>query len=236
MCALLGAALPATAAECVARSGERTAALVELYSARRCAGCDEAERRLARLAAAAPQALVPLVSYVARADYVAPRDTSTAQRVAARERRLLLRQRMALVYTPHLRVQGSELPAWDSRAFDAALERVRAQPARARLRLELLAAGPEGLTVRVEAEALEGAQRRDIAAYVAAVDLLKDALPRILEWHGPITPGEDGRVLAQRRVRPVPGARPGRSGVAAFVQSRRTEEVLQAVLLGACSP
>ena len=48
--AALALAGPAFAGPCVARSGERTAALVELYTGARCAGCPAADRWLADLA------------------------------------------------------------------------------------------------------------------------------------------------------------------------------------------
>jgi hypothetical protein len=52
-----------------------------------------------------------------------------------------------------------------------------------------------------------------------------------LEWKGPLALGRHEIELPL-----LPKARPADSGVAAFVQSRRTGEVLQALMLGNCAP
>jgi hypothetical protein len=55
----------------------------------------------------------------------------------------------------------------------------------------------------------------------------------VLEWQGPFALA--GKTLTERRKVPLlPGATPANSGVAAFVQDRRTGEVLQALLRSAC--
>jgi hypothetical protein len=55
----------------------------------------------------------------------------------------------------------------------------------------------------------------------------------VFEWLGPIGFVE-GRIDERRELPLLPGAVPAHSGVAAFVQNRRTAEVLQALLLPAC--
>jgi hypothetical protein len=54
----------------------------------------------------------------------------------------------------------------------------------------------------------------------------------VLEWLGPyaLTP----RLVERRTLPLLPGANAANSGAAAFVQSRRTGEVLQALLRSAC--
>jgi hypothetical protein len=55
----------------------------------------------------------------------------------------------------------------------------------------------------------------------------------VLEWLGPI-PFAGGRIDERRVLPQLPKAVPANSGVAAFVQNRRTAEVLQALMLPAC--
>lgn len=57
-----------------------------------------------------------------------------------------------------------------------------------------------------------------------------------VERQGPFAMQTDGRLVEERDLVLLPGAAPDTSGVAAFVQNGRTAEVLQAVLLPACSP
>src|SRR5215213_2528855 len=85
---------------CRARSGPGTAALVELYTAQTCSGCTAADSRLQSLAKRyPPDQVVPIVLYVDDGDYI---DSSVRRRIWQRERRLLPRQRTALVYTPQV--------------------------------------------------------------------------------------------------------------------------------------
>jgi hypothetical protein len=231
-------AASAGAAPCTARSGERTVPLVELYVTQRCAGCQEAERWLSGLAAKhAPQEMLPVVSYVDYADYLQQSDRSAAPRVAQRERKLLLRQRMALVYTPQVLLQGRPFQPWDGPQFLAAVRHIKTQPARARLALELRPGEATGLAAHVEAQLLEPTPRASAVLFMAAVERRpQGAPPRVLEWQGPFAPGPNGRFAEERRLSLLPGAARADSGVAAFVQDRRTAEVLQALLLPACSP
>jgi hypothetical protein len=54
----------------------------------------------------------------------------------------------------------------------------------------------------------------------------------VLEWLGPFN--LESRRVERRTLPLLPGATAANSGAAAFVQDRRTGEVLQAVLRGSC--
>ena len=227
--------LAAAAERCRAQSGERTAALVELYTSEDCRSCKPADRWLAGLGGRfAVEQVVAVALQVDARDYLAAKETDAQYRVRQRKDTLSLLQRMALVYSPHVVLQGREFAGWDSGAFDAAVARINAQPARARLALEVRSGQGSELAAAVQAEIIDPAQRRDAAVYVGAF-ARRARGPVVLDWHGPLAPQPGGRFAEERRLPLVPGATPGSSGVAAFVQNRRTGEVLQ-VLLSACSP
>ena len=68
-------ATPAGAAQCVARSGERTAALVELYTSEGCSSCPPADRWLSNVGKAfATEQVVPLALHVDYWDYIGWKD------------------------------------------------------------------------------------------------------------------------------------------------------------------
>lgn len=236
--AMCAGAAPASAAPCVAQSGERTVALVELYVAQRCRGCTAAERWLSSLAAGrSPRELLPLVASVDYADYLQQDDPSARHRLAQRDRRLLLQQRTALVYTPQVLLQGRPFLGWEGADAPGILKNIQSQPARARLHLELRGAGADGMAAVMEAEVYDAAERSHARAYMAAVELRGPGEPaRVLQWQGAFSPRENGAIREQRRLPIVPGAGPAGSGVAAFVQNGRSGDVLQALLLAACSP
>jgi hypothetical protein len=225
------------AARCASQSGERTAALVELYTSEDCRSCVPADRWLDGLRGRYPaERLVALALHVDSRDYLGSQKRDAQYRVRKRQGTLSLLQRMALVYTPHVLLQGHEFPGWESGDFDSALARINARPARAHLGLEMLSVQASGLAVAVQVDIVDPEQRRDAEIYMAALRKPAAQSPVVLDWQGPLSPGRDGRFTGERTLPLVPGTTPGSSGVAAFVQNRRTAEVLQAVLLAACSP
>ena len=195
---LLMALLVSPAAACTARSGERTAALVELYTSAGCKACVPAERWLAGLSARYPaERVVPVMLQVSQ--------------VVPPARRLTPLQRLALVPMPYVLVQGTDFARWHTDDFEREMARLNASPARARLELQILSRNAGGLKVRARASS-------DLQA-----DLFVGTQAPF-EWQGPLA-------LGQHEVRvPVEGA------VVAFVQDRRTGEVLQALRLGLCFP
>lgn len=238
-------AAPVQAAQCVAQSGHGTTALVELYTSEGCSSCPPADRWLASLGQRyAPAALVPLALHVDYWDYIGWKDPYAKREFSLRQRKLSQLQRMALVYTPQVVLQGRDFRGWAGTGFDEALAHINAQPAKARLRLEVLAADAKGLDVEASAELLHPTD--DALLYLAAYQsrlesrvtagenrgriLTHDHV--VLEWLGPFA--VSGRLVERRTLPLLPGAGPANSGAAAFVQSRRTGEVLQALLRSAC--
>jgi hypothetical protein len=233
-------------AQCTAESGPGTAALVELYTSEGCSSCPPAERWLASLGSRHPAAkIVPLALHVDYWDYIGWKDPYAKREFSLRQRKLSQLQRMALVYTPQVLLQGRGFRRWGGNAFDEALAKINAQPARAKLKLAVMGADPSALEVEAVAELLQGSADTDLylAAYRSGLQsrvkagenrgrlLTHDYV--VLEWQGPFAFA--GRVLTQRRKVPLlPGAAPANSGVAAFVQDRRTGEVLQALLRSSC--
>jgi hypothetical protein len=238
------AALPGAGAEapqCHATSGPATALLVELYTSGHCSGCREAERWLAGMAERPwREQVVPITLHVDYLDYVGSSDPKAARQTSQRQRRLSLLQRMALVYTPHVVVQGRDVADWSRAGFDPAALRTNAQPAKARISLRL-SGGEDGFfDVEAEAEVSAPADGQEPVLYLAAYQNRLDGpapLPEyaVLKWEGPLPFGRAHRLQERRSVPLLPKARASDSGVAAFVQDRRTGEVLQALMLPACS-
>ena len=244
---ILGMALSGQvqAGQCVARSGERTAALIELYTSEGCSSCPPADRWLSRVGQAYPrERVVPLALHVDYWDYIGWKDPYAKREFSQRQRRLSLLQRQALVYTPQVLLQGVDFRGWAGADFERSLERINAQPARARLELEV-APAQDALRVRVRAEPLDAKAAQGAVFYVASYENRLQTrveagenkgrtLPHdhvALEWRGPYELGSRELVLPM-----LPKARYAQSGVAAFVQNPRTAEVLQALMLPACAP
>ena len=234
------------AVQCTASSGPGTAALVELYTSEGCSSCPPADRWLATLDARYPAGnVVPLALHVDYWDYIGWKDPYAKREFSLRQRKLSQLQRMALVYTPQVVLQGRDFRAWGGKAFDEAVAKINAQPARAKLRLAIVGADRNALEIEAEAELFQPSA--DAGLYLAAYRSRLESRVQagenrgrllthdyvVLEWQGPFA--FSGKTLAERRKVPLlPGAAPANSGVAAFVQDRRTGEVLQALLRSTC--
>src|SRR5262245_35977291 len=118
---LIGAVLafPVQGAGCKAQSGPGTAALVELYTSEGCSSCPPADRWLATLGQRyAPGSVVPLALHVDYWDYIGWKDPYAKREFSLRQRKLSQLQRMALVYTPQVVLQGRDFRRWGTRQFD----------------------------------------------------------------------------------------------------------------------
>jgi hypothetical protein len=104
---LLAAALPAYAMECSAQSGERTAALVELYTSEGCSSCPPADRWLSGLAqGGVPDRIVPLALHVDYWDYIGWKDPFASAQYTDRQREYAASLGLRYVYTPQIVVDG----------------------------------------------------------------------------------------------------------------------------------
>lgn len=241
---------PAQAAQCSAASGERTAALVELYTSEGCDSCPPADRWLSALHAGyAPQQVVPLALHVDYWNYLGWNDPYAKREFATRQRRLSELKRAKAVYTPQVLLQGQDFRRWGTREFDAAVARINGAAARARLELKLESAGARAFEVALEAQLLDLGQLKDSVAYLAAYEnrlvsevragenrghtLRHDFVVR--EWEGPLAFDASGKLALKKSLPLPPTAKPREAGVAAFVQNRSTGDVLQALMLPPCA-
>ena len=237
------------AAQCTAKSTEKTVALVELYTSEGCDSCPPADRWLSSLRAKgyAPDRVVPIALHVDYWDYIGWKDPYARQAHSARQRKMAKLARAAMVYTPQVTLQGQDFRQWGSPAFDLAVSKINAQAAKARISLSLNPQRKDAFEVEAAAEVTGAATDRDLALFLGAYEnkLVSEvkagenrgkSLPHdyvVLQWAGPLE--FKGGKLAERHVLPLlPKAVPGHSGVVAFVQNRATGEVLQALMLHAC--
>jgi hypothetical protein len=252
--AVLAAACTATLAqaapaECTVRSGASTAALVELYTSEGCDSCPPADRWLSALPQAGfgPARIVPLALHVDYWDYIGWKDPFAKPLFAARQREIASVTRSRVVYTPQVVLAGKDYRGWPARSrFAEAVAAVNAMPARAEIALELRGDAAGAMEVRATASVPRREDQEDTALFVAVYEnslvsrvtagenrgatLAHDYVVR--EWWGPLALDRSGAVSFTRA---IAAQRAGSGGVAAFVQSRRTGEVLQALALPACN-
>ena len=244
--AIVAAVMPVLThgAACSARSPAHTTAFVELYTSEGCNSCPPADRWLSSVARTySREQVVPLALHVDYWDYIGWKDPYARREFSQRQRRLSQLQRTALVYTPQVVLQGADFRAWGGREFGRAVERITARPAAAHLSLAIVGRSDAALRVKLDARTevpgdstgvYLAAYESGLTSQVAAGENRGRLLAHdyvALEWKGPFALGAQEVELAL-----LPKAKPADSGVAAFVQNRRTGEVLQALMLGVCAP
>jgi hypothetical protein len=238
------------AGQCSARSGAKTVALVELYTSEGCDSCPPADEWLASLGARgyAPDRVVPIALHVDYWDYIGWKDPYAKREFATRQRKHAAMKRAKVVYTPQVVLQGEDFRAWRSTAFDDAVARINARPPRASISLGLGAGNATAFDVEATAELAGSPERLDAALYLAAYEnklvssvtagenrgrtLAHDYV--VLEWAKPLEFGAGKRVSERRTLPLLPRAVRKNSGVVAFVQDRKSGEVLQALMLPTC--
>jgi hypothetical protein len=241
---------PAQALQCEAQSGPGTAALVELYTSEGCDSCPPADRWLSSLAGRGygTNRVVPIALHVDYWDYLGWKDPYAKRAFSNRQRKLAQLKRLTVVYTPQVLLQGQDFRRWGSGAFDEAVTKINARPARAKLALRLETVRGGALGVEASAELLDPSQQDDAALYLAAYEnKLRSEVTAgenrgrkldhdyvVLEWQGPYGFSRAARLVERRALALLPKAVPANSGVVAFVQNRRSAEVLQALMLPVC--
>jgi hypothetical protein len=223
---------------------------VELYTSEGCDSCPPADRWLSGLGAQGyvPGRVVPLSLHVDYWDYIGWKDPYARREFSSRQRKLTQLQKLAIVYTPQVMLQGRDFRSWGSAAFDEAVARINGQKAKARLELKIGSLKKESIGLEATAELLDAAQKDEAVLYLAAYEnKLASAVTSgenrgrtlahdyvVLEWQGPFQFGPGLRRSERRELPLLPKAVPANSGVVGFVQNRRTAEVLQALMLPAC--
>ncbi|MGH9576081.1 MAG: DUF1223 domain-containing protein [Terriglobales bacterium] len=243
LCVALMTIPAAQAAECSARSGANSTALVELYTSEGCDSCPPADRWLSSLAQGFdPARVVPVAFHVDYWDYIGWKDPFASAAFSERQRSGVRISGGRIVYTPQVLFGGKDFRAWSSAAsFRDALTSANAKPARADLELRARIAGSD-LEVSALAKLKGAALPADHALLVAITESRLVSAVKAGENRG-VTLAHDHvvrelksyrRFDASERFVLRPGWKRENLAVVAFVQNLTNGEVLQALRLPAC--
>ncbi|HSM99175.1 MAG TPA: DUF1223 domain-containing protein [Gallionella sp.] len=246
--AAFSAALPVTAfAVCDARSGPKTAALVELYTSEGCSSCPPADGQLSRLRQTLDPAaeVVPLALHVGYWDYIGWKDPFAQTAFGERQNWLVRANLHKTIYTPQFFVGGTELRSWQSALRDK-VRQLNTLPAAAAIHVRASVAPNGALAVNVDAATRAGVEPAALYLVLAesgliskvtrgensGVTLVHDHVARV--WIGPVRL-TDGAARVQRDIALPAVWNRARLEVVAFVQDERTGGVLQAVGARQCA-
>jgi hypothetical protein len=232
------------AAECVARSGAVTTALVELYTSEGCDSCPPADRWFSGFQRTDPR-FVPIAFHVDYWDYLGWKDAYGDPRHSERQRRLARTAGARAVYTPQVILSGRDFAAWrNASAVSKAIGEVNAHGPRAHLEIATMARP----AARVSATLADGRSPSDLAVVVAVTQnaittqvkagekrgrsLRHDFVARdvqVRDW-----PRGKNAFAADVEFKARPDWNLAQMSVVAFVQDVKTGEVLQALSAPIC--
>jgi len=235
------------AAACEARSGATTVALLELYTSEGCSSCPPADRWIAELPTRGfgPARVVPLAFHVDYWNYIGWTDRFSQPAFTERQREFARRNNSRSVYTPEFVLNGREYRRWSSGSFDADVARINLEPARADIALRL-ERGAQSIKVSANSMLRQTPAGADLYLAVYENNLKTDVragensgrkLEHAFVVHrliGPLAFDSKGQARFSETLKLEPGWKTADLGVAAFVQTAKGTEILQALALGVC--
>jgi hypothetical protein len=232
------------------RSGPNTAALIELYTSEGCSSCPPADRWLSSLARSRRALVVPIAFHVAYWDYIGWKDAYADPRYGERQRERAKASGAAMVYTPQVMLGGRDFREWSSEAeVERKVEALNRVAPRAQIEMNAALQADGGLRVAARASLAPSARAADAVLQLAVAQdglasrvtagenrgehLRHDFVVREFGTYPRATPGA-ADITAEMAVAPRAGWDLQRLSVVAFVQDRKTGEVLQALTAPVC--
>lgn len=232
-----------------ARSGSRVQPVVELYTSEGCDSCPPADRWFSGLQIE-KQGVVPLAFHVDYWDYIGWKDRFARVDFSNRQRDIVRRRGGRTVYTPQVMMNGQDIRAASNSGLEAAVREATAKPVKLEL---LMVAKPADSRVDVDLQlsAPQGRAPDGAKIYLAITESRlssrvtagenKGVLLRhdhvVREFVGPIdwpAASADSKASLQRSLVLKPGWQRDSLTVVAFVDDKRTGEVLQSLALPLC--
>jgi hypothetical protein len=249
--ALSGNTGTAGAAPCAADSGPQRVALLELYTSEGCDSCPPADRWFSELQGRGyhPARVVALAFHVDYWNYLGWTDPFSRTQYSERQKAASARNRARVVYTPQLLLNGGDYRR--PTLFDDLGDRLgtlNRNDAKARISLQLHAEDRSSLQVTGTATIAETAARDAVQAWLALYENnLSNQVTRgenrgrhlrhdfvVRDLAGPFPLDARGEARWNRRFNLDPGWKTSELHVAAFVQSERNGDVLQALATPYC--
>lgn len=126
----------AEAKQCSAQSGPHTTSLLELYTSEGCSSCPPADEWISKIKHDKVD-VTPLAFHVDYWDYIGWTDLFAKPEYAQRQRQNAALGGSRFVYTPQFILNGKDYRQWRAYSLDEQTDRVKRQPAKASLTLNL---------------------------------------------------------------------------------------------------
>lgn len=156
----------ATAAECIARSKDKTIPLLELYTSEGCSSCPPADKWISQIKHDKTK-VTPLAFHVDYWDYIGWKDKFSKSEYSDRQRKIAAFGGTGFVYTPQFVFNGRDFKGWDDSRLNSAINEVQNSAAQANLSISVITEANGGLTLKTHAESLNPDQLNTTDIFVA---------------------------------------------------------------------
>ncbi|MES2499839.1 MAG: DUF1223 domain-containing protein [Pseudomonadota bacterium] len=143
----------AIAAECSAKSGASTVALLELYTSEGCSSCPPADKWLSSLKHSSTQ-LIPLAFHVDYWDYIGWKDRFSKAEYSERQRKIAAFNNAGFVYTPQFVINGRDFKGSNGSRLNKVIENNQKLASRANLSLNAVSQTNGEIILEVAAQAV----------------------------------------------------------------------------------
>ncbi len=155
----------ALAAECSAKSGEKTIPLLELYTSEGCSSCPPADKWISQIKHGSNE-LTPLAFHVDYWDYIGWKDQFSKAEYSDRQRKTAAFGGAGFVYTPQFVFNGRDFKGWDNSRLNTAINQSQKLASRANLTLDAVSAEDGSITLKASAETLNPADIKNADVFV----------------------------------------------------------------------
>ena len=155
-----------TAAECSAKSGNKSVPLLELYTSEGCSSCPPADKWLSQLKPN-PDTLIPLAFHVDYWDYIGWKDRFSKSEYSDRQRKTAAFGGASFVYTPQFVLNGRDFKGWDSSRISDVIEQQQKLASRANLSLDTVTEQDGSITLKTNAEAVNSKDVKHADVFIA---------------------------------------------------------------------
>ncbi len=155
----------AFAAECTAKTGNKTIPLLELYTSEGCSSCPPADKWISKIKHG-PEEVTPLAFHVDYWDYIGWKDTFSKAKYSNRQRKTAAFGGAGFVYTPQFVFNGRDFKGWDNSRLNSAIDKAQKSASRANLTLNAVNSD-DGITLNASAEAVNPTDTKKTDIFVA---------------------------------------------------------------------
>ena len=154
------------AAECAAKSGNKTTPLLELYTSEGCSSCPPADKWISKISHDKSE-VTPLAFHVDYWDYTGWKDQFSKAVYSDRQRKTAAFGNAGFVYTPQFVFNGRDFKGWDNSRLNSAINQTQQLASRANLTLNAVNEADGSITLIANAESLNPKITKNADVFVA---------------------------------------------------------------------